>query len=84
MLKYWHCYLEYLNPLSFFFPLAVLSKSYLKENLKYAILQMLGTLFSSLCHGKSVNVSDYSYKLLVQVKLVFAFVVSSPVWYVSI
>lgn len=69
----------------FFFLLAILSKSiYLKENLKYAILQMLGSLFSSFCHGRSVNVSDYSYKLLVQVKLVFAFVVSSPVWYVLI
>lgn len=69
----------------FFFPLAILSKSiYLKESLKYAILQMLGNLFSSFCHGRSVNVSDYSYKLLVQVKFVFAFVVSNPVWYVLI
>lgn len=68
-----------------FFPLSnTLQIIYLKENLKCAILQTLGSLFASFFCGRSVNVSDYSYKLLVQVKLVFAFVVSSPSWYVLI
>lgn len=67
----------------FFFPLEILSKCiYLKENLKCAILQMLGSLFSSFCCGRSVNVSDCSYRLLSRWSLSFS--VSSPVWYVLI
>ncbi|XP_076186517.1 GPI ethanolamine phosphate transferase 1 isoform X2 [Aptenodytes patagonicus] len=33
------------------------------------VLKMLGSLFSSFCHGRSVSTGDYSYKLLVQIPL---------------
>jgi len=50
------------------FSLAILSKyNYLKVNLNYVVLQMLGSPFSSFCYGRSVSTSDYGYKLLVQV-----------------